>query len=221
MAGTATGVPTGFYQVCPRCLTRREWFNVNGGTTYRCAGCEWYWSIQTPAIAAPAVPATTVNATNTTGTIIGVTISGGTLTSVKVNAVQVGTTAGTYLVPISGTINITYTVAPAWTWQLPVTNGAISAAGLAVPLARDGTYFTSGMVLMVDTGVNTEIMIVGAGATGTSIPVTSATPGAGGQAVGFTKAHNSAISFGNLVPVPTLGNQFGQDAVPAAPGWGF
>lgn len=68
----------------------------------------------------PAVPASTVNATNTGSGPVSVTISGGTLTSVKVNGVQVGTTAGTYVVPAGQTISITYTVAPTWVWPAPV-----------------------------------------------------------------------------------------------------
>lgn len=77
--------------------------------------------------AAPAVPASTVNATNSNAWAVAATITGGTLTAVTVNGVQVGTTAGTYWVPASGTINITYSVAPTWTW---VASG-VDAAGTA------------------------------------------------------------------------------------------
>lgn len=64
----------------------------------------------------PAVPATTVNQVNTNAWAVFVTISGGTLTAVKVNNVQVGTTAGTYIVPAGQPISITYSSAPTWTW---------------------------------------------------------------------------------------------------------
>lgn len=66
--------------------------------------------------ATPAVPASTVTATNTNAWPVFVTISGGTLTQVFVNGVQVGTTAGTYVVPAGGTISITYSVVPTWAW---------------------------------------------------------------------------------------------------------
>jgi hypothetical protein len=70
----------------------------------------------TPTITTPGVPLTTVPVTNTTGFPIKVTITGGTITNVLVNSVSVGTTAGTYSVPISGTISITYSSAPTWNW---------------------------------------------------------------------------------------------------------
>jgi hypothetical protein len=64
----------------------------------------------------PAVPASTVTAQNTNAWPVFVTITGGTLTFVFVNGVQVGTTAGTYVVPAGQTISITYSVAPTWAW---------------------------------------------------------------------------------------------------------
>lgn len=208
MAFSATGVPTAYTQLCPRCKALRSWVNVNGGTTYRCSGCEWTWTLQTPAIATPGVPATTVTASNTTGTVVAVTITGGTLTSVKVNTVQVGTTPGTYLVPVGGNISITYTVAPAWAWALPVTSGPAAQNANALPVASGGTNFASGQVLMVDTGTNIEAATVAAGSTGTSVALTA----------GLIKAHNTGISFGILIPVPSFATA---DSVPAAAGWGF
>lgn len=208
MAFSATGVPTSFLQVCPRCKALRLWVNVNGGTTYRCGGCEWSWTLQTPTIGTPAVPATTVAQNNTTGTVVSVTITGGTLTSVKVNTVQVGTTAGTYLVPVGGNISITYSVAPAWAWALPVTSGSAAQGTSALPVASGGTNFTAGQVLMVDTGTSTEVATVAAGSTGTSVALTAP----------LVKAHNGVITFGILAPAPTLP---AGDVVPVAPGWGF
>lgn len=76
---------------------------------------------------APAVPATTVLATNPTSLAASVVITGGTLTVVKTGpqgtasyaaATQVGTTAGTYIVPPGGVIGITYSAAPTWTWTV-------------------------------------------------------------------------------------------------------
>lgn len=70
----------------------------------------------TPTVSTPGFPASNTNVFNNTRTNVYVTITGGTLTSVKVNNVQVGTTAGTYFVPIGQPISITYSVAPTWNW---------------------------------------------------------------------------------------------------------
>lgn len=64
----------------------------------------------------PGFPLTNTNVTNANAWPVFVTITGGTLTSVKVNNVQVGTTAGTYVVPAGQPISITYSVAPTWAW---------------------------------------------------------------------------------------------------------
>lgn len=63
------------------------------------------------------VPASTVAQQNTTGVTQNVTIIGGTITAVIVNGITVGTAAGLYVVPPTGSISITYTVAPTWVWQ--------------------------------------------------------------------------------------------------------
>jgi hypothetical protein len=67
-------------------------------------------------IAAPAVPASTVAVQNTNVVPVTVVITGGTMTAVVVNGVTVGTGAGTYVVPVAGTISMTYLVAPTWAW---------------------------------------------------------------------------------------------------------
>lgn len=72
----------------------------------------------------PAVPASTTPVTNTSPIAASVVISGGTLTNVSVNGATVGTGDGTYVVPAGGTIAITYSVAPTWTWTLQTTAGA-------------------------------------------------------------------------------------------------
>lgn len=64
----------------------------------------------------PGFPATNTNVVNSNAWPVFVTIIGGTLTSVKVNNVQVGTTAGTYVVPAGQPISITYSAAPTWNW---------------------------------------------------------------------------------------------------------
>lgn len=71
----------------------------------------------------PGIPTSTTPVTNTSPLPASVVISGGTMTQVIVNGVQVGTGAGTYIVPSGQTISMTYTVAPTWTWTLQTTFG--------------------------------------------------------------------------------------------------
>jgi hypothetical protein len=67
-------------------------------------------------ITAPAVPATGVAQYNNTGQPVTVTVSGGTVTAITVNGTATGLTSGVILVPANGTIAITYSVLPTWTW---------------------------------------------------------------------------------------------------------
>ncbi|HET9889646.1 MAG TPA: hypothetical protein VFQ42_04020 [Mycobacterium sp.] len=93
--------------------TRTDTAATNGAAWDRGAG-----------FATPSVPASTVPVTNTSSVPATVVISGGTMTNVSVNGVTVGTGAGTYTVPAGGTITMTYTVAPTWTWALQSSWGA-------------------------------------------------------------------------------------------------
>lgn len=72
------------------------------------------------AVATPSVPASTTPVTNNTGQQVDVAIVGGTMTNVSVNGVTVGAGAGNYALPPGGTISMTYTVAPTWTWTDPL-----------------------------------------------------------------------------------------------------
>lgn len=72
------------------------------------------------AVSTPAVPLTTVVVTNTTGQYVSVAIVGGTMTNVSINGVTAGAGAGNYSLPPGGTISMTYTVAPTWTWTAPI-----------------------------------------------------------------------------------------------------
>lgn len=136
------GVPAAVQLTCPREKVVRLFINVDGGTQFRCNGCEWYWSLGTKA------PTGTTNA-----------------------ARAVGTTT--------------------------------------IPVASGGASFTSGMLILVDTASNAEVVTATATGSATSIPVTA-----------FIKAHNSAVAIGQLNITPTL-TGVGLDAVPSAPGWGF
>jgi hypothetical protein len=90
----------------------------------------------------PSVPASTVAATNPNAFPVSVVVTGGTLTAVVVNGVQVGTTAGTYIVPGNGTISITYSVAPTWAWSNAVT-------GSAAAVTNTNTTYTAGQTVPV------------------------------------------------------------------------
>ena len=47
-----------------------------------------------------------------------VTVEGGAVSEIEVGGVSTGLTSGTFLVPASdGTITLTYTTAPTWSWQ--------------------------------------------------------------------------------------------------------
>lgn len=74
--------------------------------------------------ATPGVPLTTVPVTNTSPLPATVVVSGGTGTNVSINGVLQGTFDGTYTVPPGGTIALTYSVAPTWTWTLQTLVGA-------------------------------------------------------------------------------------------------
>jgi len=87
----------------------------------------------------PSVPASGTPVTNTSPLPASVVVSGGTGTNVAINGVAQGTFDGTYTVPAGGTISLTYTVAPTWTWTLQAAFGA--QAYLQVP-AFTGTDVT-------------------------------------------------------------------------------
>lgn len=65
----------------------------------------------------PAVPASTVALFNPYGGAATVYVTGGTVSDIKVGASTVpGVTSGPVPVPAAGSITLTYTVAPTWTW---------------------------------------------------------------------------------------------------------
>ena len=89
-------------------------------------------------------------------------------------------------------------------------NAILAAGGTAIGVASGGASFTSGMTLLYDTGLNTEVLTVNGAATGTSIPVTAA-----------ARAHSSAVTFGQLAITPTYAGIGVGDAVIPNPPWGF
>lgn len=90
-------------------------------------------------VSAPSFPATTVAVTSTYSWYVVATITGGTVTNVSVNGSTVGTGDGTYVIPPLGTIAVTYTGSPAWTWTAVGTeHNALSPLPTADTVA---TYF--------------------------------------------------------------------------------
>lgn len=206
------GVPAVITLTCPRCRTARRMDNIDGGTQYRCAGCDWYLTLGTPTVAAPGVPGSTTPVTNNTGTVVAVALTGGTVTSVNVNTIQVATTTGvTVLVPAGGTIAITYSAAPAWTWALPTISALVAVGATALTVPRDGTQVgAAGTLLMVDTGTNAEAVTVSGTPTGTSVPV-----------VALVKGHSNGTVFGTAAMTGTYTAQisagYGTEQIQAQP----
>jgi len=159
---------------CPRCWFPAPFVDLNG-TVFRCGRCEWKFSLTAATVSTPSVPssgtASTNLVTNTTGTVVAVTISAGTLTFVYVNGVQAGAADGTYLVPVGGTISITYSVAPTWAWALPAISAGVSAGGTALPFTSGATAFALNQVLIVDPSGTSDVVVVNGTPTGTSVPV--------------------------------------------------
>jgi hypothetical protein len=184
---------------CPRCRFPARFVPL-AALTFRCSRCEWAFTLAAAAVSSPAVPLSTVAAANSTGTVVAVTVSGGTLTSVVVNGTQAGTTAGTYLVPAGGTISITYSVAPTWTWALPVTSASVPAGGTALPFAAGGTSFAQDQVLIVDPSGTSDVVRVNGTPTGTSVPVGA-----------LNASHNSGVPVTVAQLAPALS---GVEAVP-------
>jgi hypothetical protein len=173
---------------CPRC-----WFSAPmvpvSALNFRCSRCEWTFTLSAPSLAAaPAFPATTVAVANPYATPVAAAISanGATITNVSVSGATAGTAAGTYVIPVGGTISCTYTVAtPTWTWALPVTSASASAGGTSLTFAPTGTNtpFAIGQVLIVDPSGTSDVVTVNGAPTSTSVPVNS-----------LNSAHNSGVS---------------------------
>lgn len=109
------------------------------------------------------------------------------------------------------------TVAPTGTSSAAVVT---PGSTFAITVASGGASFTTGMLLLYDTAANAEILRVTATGSATSIPVGSGVPTPGQVQSGFAKAHLTAVTFGQLLISPSL-SAVGEDAVPAAPGYGF
>ena len=102
-----------------------------------------------PPVTTPAVPASTVPATNTNPYPVLVQITSGTVTVVSVNGTTVATSSpANAVVPAGGTIAITYSVLPTWTWTAVFAGicGNPVAAPFSVPVPPGGgvtAFFTA------------------------------------------------------------------------------
>jgi hypothetical protein len=97
------------------------------------------------------------------------------------------------------------------TTQAPTgtTNASRAIAAATIPVASGGASFTGGMLILIDTLANAEVVTATSTGSATSIPVTP-----------FLKAHNSGVAIGQLLIVPTY-TGVGLDAVPNVGGYGF
>ena len=75
-----------------------------------------FFEFSGPAGSAPSFPLTTVPYVSLFPVPVLVTISAGTVTNDAVNGTNVGSGDGSYVVPAFGTITVTYTGSPTWTW---------------------------------------------------------------------------------------------------------
>lgn len=103
----------------------------------------------------PAVPASGVAATNTGSCPQVVVISGGTtVTTVTVNGINVGSGDGTYMVPAYGTIAVTYSAAPTWTWT-PIP----SVPPVPCPAVNNSAGVDAGIFGIVPSGTSNVVFL--------------------------------------------------------------
>jgi hypothetical protein len=89
-------------------------------------------------------------------------------------------------------------------------SATLAQGGTAITVASGGASFTTGMLLLYDTGVLAEVLTVTATGSATSIPVTAAVRG-----------HASAVTFGQLsIGTAYAGYGVEQQPIPT-PAWGF
>src|SRR5215469_2964064 len=126
----------------------------------------------------PGVPLSGTPVTNTSPLPSTVVVSGGTGTNVTINGVAQGTFDGTYVVPGNGgTITLTYSSAPTWTWTYQTTNGATcylqafapfagSTATVTVQSAPDNSTWTTVVAFTAVTSAPTaQRLFTGTGVT--------------------------------------------------------
>jgi hypothetical protein len=96
-------------------------------------------------VVTPAFPGSASNIQNPYPFPVQVVITGGTATQTQVNGQIVGGGDGTYVVPVGGSIQVTYSVQPTWVWSN--LNGAYQAGqtvGLEYDAPNKGCLFQPG-----------------------------------------------------------------------------
>jgi hypothetical protein len=109
------------------------------------------------ALTAPSVPGSTTPIVNPYHGTVTVTVTGGTVTAVFVNGNQVGSGDGAYDVPQHGSISVTYSVAPTWTWTGTV-NLSINANGTLFVPKDTGFIVSPGTITWTTNASNTGAM---------------------------------------------------------------
>jgi hypothetical protein len=118
---------------------------INASAPYRQGGLKnSAWSFTSyfesaPTVSTPGVPASGTPVVSTYNYSVLVTVTGGTGTQVNINGVNQGSFDGTYVLPALGSITLTYSVAPTWSW---VAIGTEHQALSVIPTADVvATYF--------------------------------------------------------------------------------
>lgn len=83
---------------CPRCWFPAPFVDLNGAN-FRCARCEWKFTLAAATVPVPAVPATTVPYANASGSVMALTLSGGTASAASVSGTAQGVPAPSAPVP--------------------------------------------------------------------------------------------------------------------------
>lgn len=171
---------------CPRCWFAGSFIPVSA-LTFRCSRCEWLMTLAAPTITVPtASPVSGTVYANSTGTVVAATIGNASgVTAINVNGVSAGATSGVVLIPVGGTISVTWaTTQPSMAWALPAISASVSAGGTALTFAPAGTNvaFAQGQVLIVDPSGTSDVVTVNGAPTATSVPVNS-----------LNSAHSSAV----------------------------
>jgi hypothetical protein len=215
---------------CPRCWFPAHFLAI-GALLFRCARCEWSFTLAAPTVASPAVPVSTVTAANGTGAAVAVAVSGGVVTAVTVNGTQVAPTAAqtsgttTPAVPAS---TVTATNGNAWPVLVTITGGTLTAVTVnSIQVGTTaGTYLVpAGQTIAVTYSVaptwawaaagSPSAVTVPAGGTiaatysaaptwAWALPATSAAVSAGGTALPFA-AGGTSFAQGQVLIVDPAG----------------
>ncbi|QHC73772.1 glycosyl hydrolase family 28-related protein [Rathayibacter sp. VKM Ac-2805] len=106
----------------------------------------WTWTVPTT----PGIPASTGTVINPFPYQVAITLTGGTVSAVSINGAMKGTTSGYFQLPVAGSISLTYSSAPTWTWLTAATSSGIETDHGAVGVLYDNINvngFSNGFLL--------------------------------------------------------------------------